>query len=92
MSLANEAAYLYSYAKDLLYLNRRITRLSRKAEKYARRHDEATHPGAREKHKKKHSTTADRLRALLKQHNEILTRLKQHHIAFANALQKEHRL
>ena len=92
MSLANEAAYLYVYAKDLTKINRKLQHLSKKAEKHIQKHNQASSEDERHKHRKKHADTTKDIRKLLQKHNELLGNLRRHQIAFANMLQKEHKV
>lgn len=92
MTLANEAAYLYAFAKELANINHKLQRLSKKAEKHIQKHNQALSQDERQKHRTKHANVTTKIRKLLEKHNEILINLRRHQIAFANALQKEHKV
>lgn len=92
MNLSNEAGYLYNHSKELLRTNRRLRSLSKKAEKHAIKHHEATKESKKYKHKKKHSRATDKIRKLMKKHNKLISLLKHHHVAYAHALHKEHKI
>ncbi len=91
MSLANEAAYLYVFSKKLLWLNRKLRGHSEDAEHHRRKYYEARHPDEQQKHLRKHTKASEKIKKLLKEHNEVLAKLKHHQIAFAHSLQKEHK-
>ena len=90
MNLANEAAYLYVHSKELLALNKKLQRLSKKAGKHVKKHAKAKTEEKKEKHKMKHSKTTENIAKLIKKHNKILEHLRAHQIAFAHALKTEH--
>ncbi|MBT3814088.1 hypothetical protein HOE37_00805 [Candidatus Woesearchaeota archaeon] len=92
MGLVNEAGYLYVHSKELLVLNKRIKRLSKKAKKHVDKHTKAETEGARSKHKKKHTKTTEDIHSLMKKHNKVLIKLKAHQIAYIHALRKEHKV
>lgn len=90
MSLANEAAYLYIDSKKLLKLNKKLRGHSEDAEHHRRKYYETKEAAKQKKHLEKHTKASNKIKELLKEHNEILTKLKHHQIAFAGQLQKEH--
>jgi hypothetical protein len=92
MALVREAEYLYLYAKRLKEVNRKIRRLSKKAEKHKRKHEKTSNEDKRKKHKKRHSETTENIKDLIKLHNQILSTTKSHLIAYHDSLRKEHRL
>ena len=92
MTLANEAAYLYDYAKELTKINHKLQRLSKKAEKHIKKHGQASSEDERQKHRNKQAKVTKDIRKRLEKHNEVLINLRRHQIAFANALQKEHKV
>ena len=92
MGLANEAGYLYVYSKELAAVNKRIQRLSNRAEKHARKHSNASDENEKRKHRIKHSRIKSEIERLLKKHHKILQRIKHHHTAFYHSLGKEHRI
>ena len=92
MSLTNEAAYLYVYSKKLTKINRLLKSLSKKAHKHKTKHDTTTREEKKHKHRKKHAKTVKEIKDLMKEHNKILTRLKQHQVAFAHTLHKKHKI
>ena len=91
MNLANEAAYLYVNAKELLALNKKLRKLSHKAEKHVKKHAKANTEEKKEKHKKKHGKATEDIVKLMKKHNKTLEHLRAHQIAFAHALRNEHK-
>ena len=90
MNLTTEASYLYVYSKELVKLNKRIKRLSRKAEKHAHKHGKASSHEKKHKHKRKHESTIGDIKSLMKKHNQALRHLKHHYLNFHHALKKEH--
>ncbi len=92
MGIANEAAYLYVHSKELLKLNKKITKYTKKAQKHAAKHIDATNENKKHKHKGKHLKAKKTLEKLMKEHNSLLTKLKHHQSAYAHALQKEHKI
>ncbi|HLC90392.1 MAG TPA: hypothetical protein VJI15_01360 [Candidatus Nanoarchaeia archaeon] len=92
MSLANEAAYLYVYAKKLLNVNKKMKRLSHKAQKHQEKHIKATTEKDKLKHHQKFSSTTTTLKDLLQKHNALIAKLNHHQIAFAHQLRREHKL
>ncbi len=92
MNLTNEAAYLYVYSKELISLNKKLKRLSGKAEKHIYKHGKATSEKERLKHRTKHSKTVEKIRKLMVKHNELLNKLRHHHVAYAHALRAEHKV
>lgn len=92
MSLTNEAAYLYVYAKKLERLHRLLQELSKDAERHLHKHQMAESERKREKHRKKHHKTMEEIKELMNEHNKLLERLKHHQVAFAHQLQKKHKI
>ena len=92
MNLANEAGYLYVYSKELMDVNKKIRKLSSKAEKHAVKHMNANNEKKKLKHKNKHAKVKNDIEKLLKKHNKIIKILKHHNIAFYHALSKEHKI
>ncbi len=92
MGLAEEAAYLYVYAKKLRVLNNRLKRLGKKAEKHYKKHVQTTNPRRKLKHRQKHEDTVKVIKHILKKHNDVLATIKHHSAAFSHALYKEHKL
>ena len=92
MSLANEAAYLYVYAKQLLSVNKKLKRLSHKAKKHKEKHINATTEKDKMKHHRKFSSTTTTLKDLLQKHNALIAKLNHHQIAFSHQLRQEHKL
>ncbi len=90
MTLANEAAYLYVYSKELAALNKCLNRWTRKVQKHRLKHEKTTDERKKQKHRLKHSIATNKIKELMKKHNTLLTKLKHHQIAFAHAIQKEH--
>lgn len=91
MNLANEAGYLYVLSKKLTWLNRRIKRCNKKAEKHAHRQAQAADQYKKHKHRIKHEKTKIVIHHLLKEHHALLTKIKHHKLAFTHALAKEHK-
>jgi hypothetical protein len=89
MGLTNEAAYLYVHSKELVTLTRKLKRLSKKAEKHAHRHQKAEHPEDKQKHQKRHTKVSENIKDIVKRHNFVIKRLREHQVAFAHALGKE---
>ena len=92
MSLVNHAAYLYVHSKELIVLNKKLKRLSKNAEKHKKRGERESDFGRVHKHAKRHAEAGEDIRTLLKKHNRILTKLRQHQVVHANELRKEHKV
>ena len=92
MGLVNEAGYLYVHSRELVILNKKIKRLSKKAQKHVEKHGKAKTEEKKFKHKKKHTKTTEDIRDLMKKHNKVLGKLKAHQIAYIHALRKEHKV
>ena len=92
MTLANEAAYLYAYSKQFEKINKQLNQLSKEAGNYLEKHHKASSLEEQYKHRQSHEKTTSKIRDLLKKHDDTLVNLRRHQIAFANALQKEHRI
>ena len=92
MTLANEAAYLYVYSKQLMNLNKRIRRYTKKAVKHKEKHHQANEIEKKIKHQKRWHDAAKKLQDLMKDHNVILAKLNNHQVAFAHSLRKEHKV
>ena len=92
MKLANEAGYLYVYSKQLMYINKKIKKLSAKAEKHAVKHMKANTEKKKQKHREKHARVKINIENLLKKHNKIVKILRHHNVAFYHALAKEHKI
>ena len=88
MSILNEAAYLYVYAKKLITSRKKVDRLKKKLQKRIQKFNEAP-KNKKEKHKKKHDVLKQKLHEALQEHHQILKRLRHHHTAFAHGMQKE---
>ncbi len=89
MRINYEAAYLYVYSKKLLKVNKRIRALTHKAEKHKLNHLASRTEQQKLKHRKKHERATKSIHELLKDHHELLKRLRHHYLNFAHALQKE---
>ena len=91
MGLLREAGYIYLYSKELKKLNKKLKRLGKLAEKHKGRHEKAA-KDKKEKHKTKHALTVRGINELMKKHNQVLSRLKNHHYRYAHYLRKEHKI
>ena len=91
MSLSSEAAHLYLYSKELKNVNKRLKRLSGKAQKHAHRHSKAPEH-KKHKHLKRHSKVKGEINRLMKTHNQILLQIKHQIVKYNDALRKEHKL
>ncbi|MEK6901733.1 MAG: hypothetical protein AABX37_05295 [Nanoarchaeota archaeon] len=89
MRINYEAAYLYVYSKKLLKVNKRIKALTHNAEKHKLNHLLSKTERHKQKHQKKHARATKAIHELLKDHHELLKRLRHHYLNFAHALQKE---
>ena len=92
MRINYEAAYLYVYSKKLLKVNKRIKALTHNAEKHKLNHLASKTERQKQKHQKKHARTTRALHELLKDHQELIKRLRHHYLNFAHGLQKELRM
>ena len=54
MTLSTEAAYMYSYSKEIERVHKELHTLSKKIEHHAQKHAKATKEKHKVKHKKKH--------------------------------------
>ena len=90
MSLANEAAYLYTYSKKLMSINSQLKKLSKKAEKNLSKHHKTDDYAKKEKQYFKHLSKKTEIQKLIKEHNQIVSRMKHHEVAFTHLLRKEH--
>jgi len=84
-----DAAYLYIHSKELLAINKKLHKLSGKAEKHLRKHGNAKNDKARAKHKKKHAGVTTDMMKLQKKQIKLLKLLQHHQIKFAYNLQKQ---
>jgi len=92
MSIIDEAAHLYVFSKELSSINKDIKRLSRKIEKHAHNHKNASNDKKREKYRKKHLKTKNKIAQLVKRHRQIFNRIKHHMVGYNEALRKEHKV
>ena len=92
MTLANEAAYLYVYAKDLVKLKQELHELKEDGDKFTQKYHQAKTHEDREKYRKKYHHIVEKSKKVTEKHHHVLTMLRRHQIAFANALQKEHKV
>lgn len=92
MHLANEAAYLYLLSKELVSLNKQLKKSTAKAEKHLRNQARSKTEDERRHHRLKHARTTIEITHLMKKHNELLDKLRYHHLAFNQWLSKEHRI
>ena len=90
MNIINEAGYLYDYSKKLIKINKELNKLSRKAHKHSHQHQKAKEE-KKHKHQKRHQSTVNEIKELMKKHNQIITKLRHHHLTYAHALKKEHK-
>ena len=89
MSITREAAYLYLCSKELSKMNKKLHGLSKDAQHHGQKHASATDEKSRHKHAKKHHHTTKKLQHLVKEHHEMLSRIKHHLVNYNNALRKE---
>ncbi len=88
MTLSNEAGYLYSYSKKLTKVNATLRKLTKQAKKHQTKHEKSK----KEKHRVKHGKATSEMKKIMKEHNKILAKLRHHQIAFADQLQKQHKI
>ncbi len=89
MSITREAAYLYLCSKELTKLNKKLHDLSKEAHHHGQKHASATDEGSRNKHARKHHNATKELQHLIKEHHEMLSRIKHHLVNYNHALRKE---
>ena len=89
MTLANEAAYLYIYAKKLAKINGRLQSATAKVQKQASLYQTTNSPKPKEKHRRKYEEVKRRMQQLQRERAGLITRLRHHQTAFAHGLQKE---
>ena len=92
MSLANEAAYLYTYSKKLMTINNQLKKLSKKADNHLHKHNNTNDHSKKEKHYLKHLNKKTEIQKLVKEHNQIVSRMRHHEVAFTHLLRKEHNI
>lgn len=92
MNITNEAAYLYVHSKELVSLNKRLKRLSRKAEKHVKKHGKTKSEEKKARHKLGHRKATEKIKNLIREHNRVLEKLRHHQVAFAHALREEHKV
>ena len=91
MSLMKEVGYMYIFAKELISINKKLKKASKSAEKHKGRYHQAEEQ-KKPKHQIKHSKAVQEINNLMKKHNTVLTRLKNHNQRFAHYLRKEHEI
>jgi len=91
MSILKEAGYMYKYSKKLLKLNKQLNNLSGEANKHKKRHSKAKDED-KDRHFVKHSQSMADIKEVMKKHNEVLNKLRKHHLNFAVYLKKEHKI
>ncbi|MFH1682525.1 MAG: hypothetical protein ABIA37_01890 [Candidatus Woesearchaeota archaeon] len=91
MNLLKEAGYVYLYSKKLVYLNKKIKKLGKKAVKHKSRHEKAAEH-KKEKHHVRHVLTVRQINALMEKHNSTLKKLAYHSHKFSECLRKEHKV
>lgn len=89
MSITREAAYLYLCSKELTKLNKKLHDLSKEAQHHKQKHAFATDEKSRYKHAQKHHHATKEIQNLMKEHHEMLNRIKHHLVNYNNALRKE---
>jgi len=92
MKIANEAAYLYVYSKELQKLNRKLKRYSNKAQKHLDNHHRAKTEEKKLRHQTKHLRTKVKINKILKRHDLVLSSLRHHYLIFKHALNHEHKI
>ena len=92
MHLANEAGYLYVLSKELMTLNKQLKKLTMAAEKHLYNNSRAKTEEERLHHRTKHTRTTIEITYLMKKHQDLLEKLRQHHLAFDHALRREHKI
>ncbi|PIN76389.1 hypothetical protein COV17_02595 [Candidatus Woesearchaeota archaeon CG10_big_fil_rev_8_21_14_0_10_36_11] len=92
MTLSNEAAYLYIYSKELTKINKKLHRLSKRAEKEQKKHERTKSIEKKLKYKINHAKITEKIKELTHEHNKYVVTLKRHSIAFEHSLRKEHTL
>jgi len=89
MALLKEARFLYSYSRELVKLNKKLSKLGRRAEQHKVRHGRASED-KKQKHKVKHVLTMREINKMKNKHNQLIMRLRTHHQHYAHYLRKEH--
>ncbi len=90
MNLLSEAYYMYYYSRELIKINKKVKRHSKKAEKYVHKHRKAKTEEKKSRHKLGHQKATGKIKDLIEQHNRILKKLRHHHNNYLHALKKEH--
>lgn len=91
MNLAHEAGYLYWYAKKLNKVNKKLKRLSEKAQKHAKKYAAASGKD-RERHFKKHHAAREEIQELMKVHHRVMNIIKHHLMRFHDTFRKQPKL
>ncbi len=89
MSLPNEAAYLYSYSKELQKVHKELSSLSNKLKHHAQKHANATKEKHKKKHKSKHEDATKDAKSLVRKHKHLIKELQHHLIKFHEELRNQ---
>ena len=89
MSLSTEAAYLYSYSKEMEKIHKELKKLSKKIEHHAKKHSRATKIRHKEKHKKKHHDATTEIKGLIKKNKYVMKELHHHLIKFHEQIRRQ---
>ncbi len=91
MSLPTEAAYLYSYSKELRRVNKELHKLAKELEHHREKHAKTTNEDKRTKHKKKHTEATSDAKGLVRKHKHLLKQLEHHLLKFHEEMRKQHK-
>ncbi len=89
MTITREAAYLYLCSKELTKLNKKLHQASKEVQHHGQKHAQATDERSRSKHAKKHHQATEEIQKIIKDHQEMLNRIKHHLVNYNSALRKE---
>jgi len=89
MSITSEAAYLYLCSKELTKLNKKLHEASKEVQYHGQKHAQATDERTRYKHAKKHHRATEEIQKIMKDHQEMLNRIKHHLVNYNSALRRE---
>ena len=92
MHLTDEAGHLYLLSKDLVTLNKKLRKMTSKAEKHFYNLSRAKTLKEKHHYQSKHMRATIELTHLMNKHHQLLEKLRHHHSSFDLALKREHRI
>lgn len=89
MTLSTEAAYMYSYSKEIERVHKELHTLSKKIEHHAQKHAKATKEKHKVKHKKKHYESSTKIKKLIERQKHLFKELHHHLIKFHHSMREQ---